>query len=266
MNIGIVGLGVVGSACKGGFEKLGHVVKVHDIKLGTTIEAVKDTELVFLCVPTPSAADGSCDTSIVRSVVGELAHLKEGAYQGVICVKSTVAPGTTDNLIALYPGMRFAMTPEFLRERYALADFTENHDLCVIGTHNDNDFWIIKAAHRNFPKKAVQMTPLEAELVKYFNNTYNATLITFANSFYEVCKHYGIDYTHIKNAMINRDHIVDMYLECNDNFRGFAGVCLPKDTKEIAAVARKIGVDFFDHLLTENAKYKRTVQEGMRME
>ena len=263
MKIGIVGLGVVGSACKGGFEKLGHVVKVHDIKLGTTVEAVKDTEIVFLCVPTPSKEDGSCDTSIVETIVGEL---NDVFYQGIICIKSTVAPGTTDKFSAFYYELRLAMTPEFLRERYALADFTENHDLCVIGTKSQEDFLLIKKAHGNFPKKVVQMTPTEAELVKYFNNTYNAALITFANSFYEVCKHYGVDYTHIKNTMINRDHIVDMYLECNDNFRGFAGVCLPKDTKEIASVARKAGVGFFDDILKENAKYKKTVQEGMRMD
>jgi len=263
MNIGIIGLGVVGNACKGGFEKLGHSVKVHDIKLGTTIEDIEDTELVFLCVPTPSKENGECDTSIVESVVDELHKIE---YMGVICIKSTVAPGTTDRLSDKYPSTLFAMVPEFLRERYALSDFTENHDLLVIGTTSNDTFFLIREAHGTFPKATIKMQPKEAELIKYFNNTYNATLITFANSFYEVCKHYNVDYTHIKNVMVNRDHIVDMYLECNDNFRGFAGVCLPKDTKEIAAAARKVGVDFFDNLLTENAKYKRTVQEGMRME
>jgi UDPglucose 6-dehydrogenase len=263
VNIGIVGLGVVGSACKGGFEELGHVVKLHDLKLGTSIEDVKDTELVFLCVPTPAKPNGECDTSIVESVVEELHKMK---YTGVVCIKSTVAPGTTDRLSDKYPSILFAMVPEFLRERYALADFTEHHDLLVIGTYSDEVFGWVREAHGNFPEKVVQMTPTEAELVKYFNNTYNATLITFANSFYEVCKHYNVDYTHIKNVMVNRNHIVDMYLECNDNFRGFAGVCLPKDTKEIASVAKKVGVEFFDDLLKENAKYKRTVQDGMRMD
>lgn len=265
MNIGIVGLGVVGNACKGGFEKLGHAVKVHDIKLDTAIEAVKDTEIVFLCVPTPSKEDGSCDTYQVESVINELSHIY---YTGVICIKSTVTPGTTNKMIKMYRNraFRFAMVPEFLRERYALSDFTEHHDLLVIGTPFKETFDIIKEAHGNFPKVTIWASPLEAELVKYFNNTYNATLITFANSFYEVCKHYKVDYSRIKNIMVNRNHIVDMYLECNDNFRGFAGVCLPKDTKEIASVAKKVGVDFFNHLLTENAKYKRTVQEGMRME
>ena len=72
MNIGVVGLGVVGSACKFGFEKNGHNVKVHDIKLETTIKDVLDTEITFICVPTPEASDGSCDTSIVEGVVKEI--------------------------------------------------------------------------------------------------------------------------------------------------------------------------------------------------
>ena len=58
MNVGIVGIGVVGSANKAGFEKLGHNVLVHDIKLGTTISDVLDTECVFVCVPTPSKSNG----------------------------------------------------------------------------------------------------------------------------------------------------------------------------------------------------------------
>lgn len=264
MKIGIIGLGIVGNACKGGFEKLGHVVKVHDIKLNTSLEDIMDTELVFLCVPTPSNDDGSCNISIVNEVVEDL---YKKFYMGIVCIKSTVSPGTTDSLIKRFGNrLQITMTPEFLRERYALADFTENHDLCVIGTYSEKAFQKIKESHGNFPNKVVRMTPTEAELIKYFNNTYNATLITFANSFNEICRHYGVDYTKIKNVIINRSHINGMYLECNNNFGGFSGMCLPKDTKEIASVGKKIGVEFFSNILRENDKYKKTVQEGMRFE
>ena len=72
MKIGIIGVGAVGSANKQGFEHLGHEVLVHDIKLDTTIRDVLSTEINFLCVPTPSAADGQCDTNILESVIQEL--------------------------------------------------------------------------------------------------------------------------------------------------------------------------------------------------
>ena len=101
---------------------------------------------------------------------------------------------------------------------------------------------------------------------KYFNNVYNATLVTFANSMYELCKSLQIDYTKVKNAIVNRDHINDTYLECNKDLRGFGGMCLPKDTRNLAAIAREKGLDveFFKSIIEENKKYKTTVFDGMR--
>ena len=102
--------------------------------------------------------------------------------------------------------------------------------------------------------------------MKYYNNIYNATLITLANSFYELCGELDASYTKIKNTLVLRDHINDSYLQCNDNFRGFGGVCLPKDTLAIAKLVEKLGldVDFFRTILEENKKYKVTVYDGMR--
>ena len=95
MKIGIVGVGIVGSAIKFGFEKLGHKVFTHDIIYNTSIEDVKDTDVVFICVPTPSLKDGKCDVQIVNDVVSELNGID---YQGIISIKSTVEPGTTKRL------------------------------------------------------------------------------------------------------------------------------------------------------------------------
>ena len=66
MKVGIVGVGVVGAACKFGFELVGHNVSIHDIIYDTTLTDVLDTEIVYICVPTPHAEDGACDVSIVR--------------------------------------------------------------------------------------------------------------------------------------------------------------------------------------------------------
>jgi len=262
MNVGVVGLGVVGSACKFGFEKNGHTVKGHDLKFKTTIEDVVDTEVVFVCVPTPESPDGSCDTSIVESVVKELL---ENKYMGHIVIKSTVAPGTTDKLSSQF-GIDISFVPEFLRERCAITDFTENHDVCLIGSTTIGAFEKIKEAHGRLPDKFIHLTPCEAEFAKYFNNVYNATLVVFANSFYEACKKCNVNYANIKNAIVNRKHISDNYLECNDNFRGFGGMCLPKDTAALAKICEDLPVRFFDNLLEENKKYETTVFDGMRKE
>jgi len=129
MNVGIIGIGVVGGAIRHGFEKLGHNVVVHDVKHKTKIEDVIDTDIVFVCVPTPSAPNGDCDTSIVESVVRELADLK---YDGIVCIKSTVKPGTTEKLSKYYPSLNLSFVPEFLIERCSISDFIDNHDLCFI--------------------------------------------------------------------------------------------------------------------------------------
>jgi UDPglucose 6-dehydrogenase len=263
VKIGIVGLGVVGSAIKHGFEKLGHKTKIHDIRFDTSIRDIKDTEVVFLCVPTPPLKNDKCDVSVVESVIKELNDID---YKGVISIKSTVEPGFTEQIQEKYRNRTICFVPEFLRERCAIADFTENHDLCVIGTNDDKVFEVVKSAHGKYPDKVIKLSTTEAEFVKYFNNVYNATLITFANNFYEVCEKMGVNYTNVKNAVVNRKHITDIYLDCNENFRGFGGVCLPKDTKALKRLSKELNIagKLFETILNENKRYKTTVIKGMR--
>ena len=261
MIVGIIGLGIVGSACKFGFELLGHSVLVHDIKLQTSIDNVLKSDIVFICVPTPSREDDACDTSIVESIVEEL---KNKNYSGIIAIKSTIEPGTTNRIKEKFSIEKICFVPEFLRERCAVADFTENHDLCIIGTSSDEVYELVKKCHGYYPKNFVRLTEDEAEFCKYFNNIYNATMIIFANSFYEACKIKNVNYTNIKNAITKRKHINSNYLECNENFRGFGGVCLPKDTKAISNMMKNTNIRFFDNLIEENKKYKTTVFKGMR--
>jgi UDPglucose 6-dehydrogenase len=264
MKIGIVGLGIVGSAVKYGLERLGHEISSFDIKNGGSLEDVLDTEIVYLCLPTPQSGSGHCDTAVIETVVDELANKHK--YRGIIAVKSTVIPGTTEKLAAAYKDVKICHVPEFLRERAAYVDFTDNHDVCVIGTDSDEVFEKVKESHGHYPEQFVKMSATEAEISKYFNNVYNATLITFANAFYEVCKRSGADYGVVKNAMVQRDHIYDKYLDCNENLRGFGGMCLPKDTSAIAAFARdnELPMKLFETIVDDNSKYERTVFEGMR--
>ena len=160
-----------------------------------------DTDICFITVPTPSRNDGSCNVGIVAEVVGELNKID---YKGIVALKSTVEPGTTNNLQLKYPNLDICFVPEFLRERCATDDFVNNHDLCVVGTSSDKIFELVKEVHGEYPKKIVKISEIDAEFCKYFNNSYNATLVTFAYSFYELCKKVGADYDIIKDTMINR--------------------------------------------------------------
>lgn len=263
MRIGIVGLGAVGTANKQGFEHLNHEVIGHDIKHNTKIQDVINSEIVFVCVPTPQSADGSCDTSIIESVITEL---DTHEYKGIIAIRSTVEPGFTQHMIDKFKNLTICFVPEFLRERCATDDFIHNHKLLAVGTH---DIWVYRKvvrAHGDLPQYTEHLTPSEAEVLKYYNNVYAALRVTFANVMYEICDKLNCDYTTIKNAYIKTGKATDMYLDVNPSLRGYGGMCLPKDTQAIAALLDKLELDFdlIKSINHDNSKLKRTVFNGMR--
>lgn len=264
MNIGIVGLGVIGTANQVGFLTNGYKVVSHDIKLGTKLIDIIIADIIYICLPTPSAEDGSCDTSIIEGCIKELNKLN---YKGPIVVRSTVIPGFTNKMNGLYPNLLIGFSPEFLRERSAVDDFIKNHNLLVIGSSNPELIKLVKLSHGNLPKNTVIMSPTEAELLKYYNNVYASLRITFANNFYELCMKLGSDYSKIKNAYMLTGKTSGQYLDVNDNLRGYAGPCLPKDTDALAKLFRDKGLDvkLIQSIIDDNSKYRPTVFDGMRL-
>jgi len=265
MKIGIVGLGIIGSANKAGFEEVGHTVFVHDIKLNTTIDVVLDTEIVFVCVPTPSDVNGRCDTNIVDSVIGELI---EKNYKGAIAVRSTVIPGFTLSMQKKYSNKKICFVPEFVRERCAEFDFLLEHKLLAVGTDDKDVYALVEKAHGLLPRNKVMMQPAEAEILKYYLNLYAATRVTFANVFFEVCKKFGADYKQVKDAYVKTGRLGDMYLDVRDDLRGYGGMCLPKDTRAFKKLIEdlELDLDFFATVDKDNSKFIATVFDGMRGE
>ncbi len=263
MKLGVIGLGVVGGANKAGFEKLGHEVLCHDIKLQTRIEDILETSITFLCVPTPSKEDGRCDTSIIESVIHSLSEKK---YTGVVAIRSTTTPGFTQKMIDKHPELQICFVPEFLRERCAAEDFIENHNLLAIGTEDKDCYELILKAHGDLPKNVVHLSPTEAEFLKYFNNVYAALRVTFANVFFEACNKMDCDYSKVKDAYIKTGKALDLYLNVSEDFRGYAGMCLPKDTKSFINLLKDLNLDFklIESIDSDNSKLKKTVYKGMR--
>jgi len=242
MKIGLIGKGTVGKAVYEGLNHLGHAMSFFDpVYEGSTLNDVLDTECVFVCVPTNQAGNGDCDTSIVEKVIDDLNQV---GYKGLIGIKSTVVPGTSDKLSAQYPNLRICSVPEFLRAKTALADFMYNHDLLVIGSHREEDYIIVKAIHGNLPKNVACVKPAESEVIKYFNNVNHSVQIIFANIAYDVCKALGVSYDNVYNAIIKRECFNPAYLMCNENLRGFGGHCLPKDTSAWANLVKNLGLNY----------------------
>ena len=264
-KIGIVGLGIIGAANKYGFEKIGHKVYVHDIKLKTKIEDLKSTSIIFICVPSPSNKDGSCNTKIVESVIRDLTILK---YSGVICIRSSTEPGFTQKMIEKYNNKKICFVPEFLRERSAKKDFFQNHQLLAIGTKFKKVYKIVCKAHGSLPKKRIILSPTEGEILKYYINVYASLRVTFANIFYEICAKLKSNYTKIQRAyLITGKGNPSMYLTVNKNLRGYAGACLPKDTKSIISLLTKLNLNFLliKSIHLDNKKFRPTVFKGMRL-
>ena len=226
MKIGIIGRGTVGKAVYEGLNHLGHNMCFFDPAYeGSTLQDVMDADCVFISVPTNQASNGDCDTSIVESVIAELAQAQ---YKGLIGIKSTVIPGTSERLSKEHPDLRICSVPEFLRAKTALADFMYNHDLLVIGSNREEDFELIKKMHGHLPKNVACVKPTEAEVIKYFNNVNHSVQIIFANIAFEVCKKLGVHYEAVYHAISKRECFNPAYLMCNDNLRGFGGHCFTK--------------------------------------
>tara|TARA_R110002126_G_scaffold86482_1_gene208822 strand:- start:25 stop:804 length:780 start_codon:yes stop_codon:yes gene_type:complete len=257
MKLGIIGRGVVGTAIQKGFEKINHSVRYHDIKHDTKIEDVLGTEIIYICVGTPSTDLESCDISAVLSVVDQLNVL---GYKGIVVIKSTVEPGTTQELVDKYSDLTFAFVPEFLRERCAYEDFVYNNSILVVGTEDEEVYKKIVESHGALPTHTMKLSIIEAELMKYFSNTYKAMRITFANSFYKIADHYGANYNAIKDAFLFHAVEEGHYLRVDKDFGyGYGGMCLPKDTKAMKRLVEKldIDVDIFKFIDKENDKFKK---------
>ena len=256
MQIGIVGLGVVGTACKNGFEKIGHEVVYHEITHYTRIQDVSDTEVCFICVPTPSDKEGACDISIVESVINDLNIMN---YKGIVAIKSTIVPGTVKLFREKYQNLRIHFVPEFLRERCAYEDFVYNNSVLVVGTDSDQVYNKVIESHGILPTHKVKLKIIEAELMKYFSNTYKAMRIIFANSFYRLAKHFGGNYNAIKDAFLFHAVEEGHYLRVDKDFGyGYGGMCLPKDTKAMKSLVEEEGLDLnvFNFLEEENEKFQ----------
>jgi UDPglucose 6-dehydrogenase len=262
MKIGIIGLGVVGNACKHGFELQGHQVCVHDKNLNTTIDELIDTDIVYICVSTPSLEDGVIDQSNVTNTI-ELLNAKN--YQGIVAIKSTVLPGST-NFFNKTTNLNVCFVPEFLRERCAINDFVENHKLLVVGTSSMIAYQTVVDCHGNLPEHTQMMSETEAEIIKYYNNTFNALRVVFSNILYEVCKKTGADYNKIKDTHLLREVSSPDYMSCNDNLRGYGGMCLPKDVNAFIHYLAQLGIDveLFRAVHNDNTKFTTTVFNGMR--
>jgi UDPglucose 6-dehydrogenase len=258
-TIGIVGYGIVGQAVEYGFKS--EKIFIYDkYKNYLSLEEVcKNSEFIFICVPTPILEDGSgIDLSIVEENVDAIAKYIEGTDK-IIVIKSTSVPGTTSRMAKKYPKVNFAFNPEFLTEANFLEDFV-NSDRCVIGAFDDlTSRRLVSLYKKHFPKMPIyQSDPTTAEMVKYMANCYLATKVIFANEMFDLCEKLGIKYEEVKKLTVADHRIYDSHLDVT-TMRGFGGKCFPKDMMALIGLADKLGVEteLLDTAWKKNLKIRK---------
>ena len=268
MRIGSIGRGMVGEAIFQGFISLGNEMTFYDPRFSESkMEDVIGSDIVIIAVPTLPNEKNECDLTILLKVLDDLQNLN---YNGVICIKSTITPGTTQKMIEKYENDKICFCPEFLKERCAYKDFMEENPICIVGTTNQVTFDTIKEIHSKICKEFKMVTPIEAELTKYMQNIYNTYRILFANGFYEVCKHNGVEYNSVLSSLLVRNELDSKYMKCDENIRGPSGPCLVKDSLAFNEYVKKLDLEIkptiFQTIVNDMSLYPRTVIDGTRTE
>ena len=241
MQLGIVGFGVVGRAMARFFSR-GSVnqVCVYDKYLPEycspgNMEAVDTCDLVFVAVPTPTAADGcSADLSaVVESVTW---------INAPICIRSTIPAGTTATLIR-DTAKQIAFSPAFLGE--AMNHPWQEEDSCgyVIVGGDSQIAGTVCGAYRSVAPlsfKYAVTDPTTAELCKYMENCFLATKVAFVNQFYDIALTLGVDFEVLRALWLMDSRIGDSHTSVTAE-RGFGGRCLPKDMQAIVSLMRAKG-------------------------
>ena len=202
--------------------------------------AVRDVDVIFLCVPTPQDDDGSADLSYVKQAAREIGpHLRSGA---VVVNKSTVPVGSF-HVVRDALGrddVSVVSNPEFLREGTAVHDFL-NPDRVVIGADDERAARTVASLYGPLDAEIVHTDPISAELIKYAANGFLATKISFINSVAALCEHVGADIKMVAYGMGTDARIGGAFLQPGP---GWGGSCFPKDSRALVSTAAQHGYDF----------------------
>jgi UDPglucose 6-dehydrogenase len=235
MKVGIIGLGFVGGAVKNAYDIAGIDTVCVDPAKGFigTFEQLGECDAVFVCVPSPIGADGSCDTSILESVMEKLKD-----YKGVIISKVTAPPSIYMELNSKYRNLVHA--PEFLTAANANQDYLSGRFIIVGGNQP-----YVKQAHEIIvlgQKEVVDISYTgigEASLTKYAINSFLATKVTFMNELFNLTKSAGLDWESVKVSVSldSRQGHSHFDVPGPDGQFGFGGACFPKDTSALLKYA-----------------------------
>lgn len=283
MNISIFGLGYVGSVTAACLAKNGHFVigvdlkreKVEAInagkssvfekgldelingvvangKLKATVsakEAIVNSDISLICVGTPSKIDGSINLEHLKRVCTDIGRaLKTKNKFHMIVIRSTVLPGTTENVLkpiledeSAKKDLGICVNPEFMREGQAIYDFY-NPERIIIGAIDKYSGGLAEKIYLGINVPVIQVDIKTAEIIKYVDNTFHGMKVAFANEVGSVCKKLGIDGREVMRifCMDSKLNLAPYYF-----MPGFAfgGSCIPKDLRAILHKTKELEIE-----------------------
>ncbi|OEC46836.1 GDP-mannose dehydrogenase [Pseudomonas sp. 1D4] len=286
MRISIFGLGYVGAVCAGCLSARGHEVVGVDVSStkidlinkgkspivepgleellqqglktnrlrGTTdvAAAVRDTDMSFICVGTPSKKNGDLGLEYIEGVCREIGFaLRDKAERHTVVVRSTVLPGTVKNVVipiiedcsGKQAGVDFgvAVNPEFLRESTAIKDY-DFPPMTVIGELDTASGDLLETLYRELDAPIIRKDIEVAEMIKYTCNVWHAAKVTFANEIGNIAKAVGVDGREVMDVVC-QDHKLNLSKYYMRPGFAFGGSCLPKDVRALSYRASSLDVD-----------------------
>ena len=276
MNISVIGSGYVGLVIGACLAKLGNIVTLVDIdkdrvaaisngisylyeveldeilrqvhiEARTDYRGVTDSDIILICVDTSLDETGSISLKSIIEAAEQLAEemkRKENYY--VVVVKSTVIPGTTEEVVIPILeksggkiGIDFGicMIPEFLSEGKAVQDFMHPARV-IIGEYDKKSGDTLSNLYRNFNAPILRTNLRTAEMIKLASNAFLSTKISFINEIGNLCKQLGIDTYEVAKGMGFDERIGSKFLDAGI---GFGGSCLPKDLRALITSSEQIG-------------------------
>jgi UDPglucose 6-dehydrogenase len=243
MTVGIIGYGFVGKAVAAAYDE----VMIFDPAypdISKPIDTLKqECDTIFICVPTPTLADGACD---VRTLECTMELLKD--FSGLIVSKSTATPQVYAGLESKYSDLKFAHVPEFLTAANAVDDYLMPVKV-IIGCKariRMEVFAAVMTTKIRYDLTHIQYCEVaEAAMYKYLANTMLAMKVIINNEYYDLCNSLNINYGVIANMAKTDPRLGDTHwaVPGPDGSRGFGGACFPKDTQALLSLSKFMNVD-----------------------
>ena len=257
-DVGIIGFGYVGEAVAQSILPPFQPVIIDPVKnFNATYEDIKKCGCIFVCVPSPRANNGDCDTSIIDNILSNLTD-----YKGVIISKVTAPPKYYEEKALEFPNL--VHVPEFLTADNHVWDFSNTEWVVIggsVGAYQREAARFIKEIQPCI--KQIEFCSIgEAAMLKYIVNSFLATKVVFMNEMAQLSDAHGYDWRQIQNLVKMDRRIGESHMKVPgpDGLNGFGGACFPKDTDALINYAHtfNMSLNVLENALKKNMLLRLT--------